>query len=57
MLQRHLVVAAVIIIATCPGGFAMQQADIPSAEPEDAIMAGSAEVAEISDWVRACFAG
>ncbi len=35
----------------------MQQADIPSAEPEDAIMAGSAEVAEISDWVRACFAG
>lgn len=35
----------------------MQQADIPSVEPEDAIMAGSAEVAEISDWVRACFAG
>jgi alpha-galactosidase len=46
-----------LLIAVGTGGLAMQDSDIPIRAPEDAIMAGAAEIRTVQEWAASAFAG
>jgi hypothetical protein len=56
MLKTHNLVS-ILGLAVSLTGCALDDAEIPTDAPEDAVMASAEEVQEIQDWARAAFAG
>jgi alpha-galactosidase len=46
-----------IVLLAVPSALALDAADIPADAPQDALMAGPAEIQEMQDWASAAFTG
>lgn len=54
---KFLCSLAAACLAIAIRGWAMEETDIPTDAPQDAVMASAAEVQEISDWASVAFDG
>ena len=56
-MKKLLILAQVVVMVTVPAARALDETDIPTDAPQDAVMASTADVQEMLDWASTAFTG